>query len=103
MFGTFDIDPRLLGLSCFGLFAYVIFVVWAVVRSSRRWITLLLIVAGLIAGFAVGFVVLPYVPSLAYGWADLDAKMVLVQFLAMLASAGVGWKYLKTHRRSPKA
>jgi O-antigen ligase len=90
------------GLSYLGLLVYLIFVVWALVRCSRRWVTLLLMIASLIAGLLVAVGVLRYVPEIAYGWGDLDAKLVIAQFLAMLTSAGVGWKYLKTHRRALK-
>ena len=82
-------------IQALSLAAYLAVVVWALLKSSRRWMTLLRIVVSLVSVVFLGYLLTLAVPR--YG-------LEIVGFLgiiAMLVSAAVGWNYTRTHRRTP--
>jgi len=77
------------------LAGYLAAVVWFVMKSSRRWMTLLWIVASLISVVFLGYLLILAVPRYAL------EIVALLGMIAMLVSAAVGWNYTRTHRRTP--
>ena len=77
--------------SFLGVF-YLVAVVWATMKSNKRWLTLLWIVVSLIATVGMFFatsLAWPYLAT-ALGYAAVD--------VSLLVSALVGISYMRAHR-----
>jgi hypothetical protein len=75
------------------LVAYLIAVVWAIMESSQRWMTLLWIVLGLVAAIGTLFLLSLIWPFAAAILGHLAA------ILGFLVSAVVGLNHMRAHRR----
>jgi hypothetical protein len=75
------------------LVAYLVCVVFAVMKSSKRWMTLLWVVVSFVSVALLGYLLSLAAPDYTLAIADLSG------IIAPLVSAAVGWNYMKTHRR----
>jgi hypothetical protein len=72
---------------------YLALVIWAVVESKRRWMTLLWTVAGLVATLGLFFAAAEIWPDLT----EVFAHMALIP--SLLISALVGVNHMQSHSR----